>query len=57
MSLLSEMIRENRFTPEDVPRFEAKLFFFAGGHTVQHKTRSAGLALPIGFHQLRSRFR
>jgi len=27
MSLLSEMIRENRFTPEDVPRFEAKLFF------------------------------
>ena len=57
MSLLSEVIRENRFTPEDVPRFEAKLYFFAAGQTVQHKTRSAGLALPIGFHQLRSRFR
>jgi uncharacterized hydrophobic protein (TIGR00271 family) len=27
MSLLSEMVRENRFTPEDVPRFEAKIFF------------------------------
>jgi uncharacterized hydrophobic protein (TIGR00271 family) len=27
MSILSEMVRENRFTPEDVPRFEAKLFF------------------------------
>jgi uncharacterized hydrophobic protein (TIGR00271 family) len=27
MSVLSAMIRENRFTPEDVPRFEAKLFF------------------------------
>ena len=25
MSILSEMVRENRFTPEDVPRFEAKL--------------------------------
>jgi uncharacterized hydrophobic protein (TIGR00271 family) len=27
MSILSEMIRENRFTPEDVSRFAAKLFF------------------------------
>ncbi len=27
MSILSEVIHENRFTPEDVPRFEAKLFF------------------------------
>ena len=27
MSILSKVIRENRFTPEDVPRFEAKLFF------------------------------
>ena len=27
MSLLSEMLGANRFTPEDVPRFEAKLFF------------------------------
>lgn len=27
VSILSEVIRENRFTPEDVPRFEAKLFF------------------------------
>jgi uncharacterized hydrophobic protein (TIGR00271 family) len=27
MSILSEMFRENKFTPQDVPRFEAKLFF------------------------------
>ena len=27
MSILSEMLGANRFTPEDVPRFEAKLFF------------------------------
>ena len=27
MTSLSDVIRENRFTPEDVPRFEAKLFF------------------------------
>ena len=27
MSSLSDIVRENRFTPEDVPRFEAKLFF------------------------------
>ncbi len=27
MGTLSDMLRENRFTPEDVPRFEAKLFF------------------------------
>ena len=27
MSVLSEMLGANRFTPEDVPRFEAKLFF------------------------------
>jgi len=27
MTGLSDVIRENRFTPQDVPRFEAKLFF------------------------------
>ena len=27
MSILSDMFGANRFTPEDVPRFEAKLFF------------------------------
>jgi uncharacterized hydrophobic protein (TIGR00271 family) len=27
MSVMSEMLGANRFTPEDVPRFEAKLFF------------------------------
>jgi uncharacterized hydrophobic protein (TIGR00271 family) len=27
MSILSDMLAANRFTPEDVPRFEAKLFF------------------------------
>jgi uncharacterized hydrophobic protein (TIGR00271 family) len=27
MTSLSDVIRENRFTPQDVPRFEAKLFF------------------------------
>src|SRR5512136_315662 len=27
MSILSDMLGANRFTPEDVPRFEAKLFF------------------------------
>jgi uncharacterized hydrophobic protein (TIGR00271 family) len=27
MSILTDIVRENRFTPEDVPRFEAKLFF------------------------------
>jgi uncharacterized hydrophobic protein (TIGR00271 family) len=27
MNVLTEMFRDNRFTPEDVPRFEAKLFF------------------------------
>jgi uncharacterized hydrophobic protein (TIGR00271 family) len=27
MNQLANLIRENRFTPEDVPRFEAKLFF------------------------------
>jgi uncharacterized hydrophobic protein (TIGR00271 family) len=27
MNVLTEMFHDNRFTPEDVPRFEAKLFF------------------------------
>lgn len=27
MSIVSDMFVANRFTPEDVPRFEAKLFF------------------------------
>jgi hypothetical protein len=27
MASRSDVIRENRFAPQDVPRFEAKLFF------------------------------
>ena len=27
MSILNKIVRENRFTPEDVPRFDEKLFF------------------------------
>ena len=38
MKLLSDIIRGNRFTPEDVPKFEAKLFF-EGAKRRQYRER------------------
>ena len=37
MGILPEMLSANRFTPDDVPRFEAKLFFEGAGRRRYHE--------------------